>query len=92
MPPKKILCLTACEIYVIVYLEMLCAGGKYMLVLKIICLIICAALLFVCYRPRQFADKILKREDVNDGLILKIKAVSLVISVVIFVLTIIFIR
>ena len=63
-----------------------------MLVLKIICLIICAALLFVCYRPKQFAEKILKKDEITETLILKIKAVSLVISMIVFALTIIFIR
>ena len=63
-----------------------------MLVLKIVCLIICAALLFVCYRPKQFAEKILKKDEITDTLILKIKAVSLLISVIVFVLTIIFIK
>ena len=63
-----------------------------MLVLKIICLIICASLLFVCYRPKQVAEKILKKDEITDALILKIKAVSLVISIIVFALTIIFIR
>ena len=63
-----------------------------MLILKIVCLIICAALLFVCYRPRQFAERILKKDEITDAYILKIKAIALIISVIIFVLTIIFIR
>ncbi|MBR0366582.1 MAG: hypothetical protein IJH94_07265 [Clostridia bacterium] len=63
-----------------------------MLILKIVCLIICAALLFVCYRPKQFAEKILKKDEITDALILKIKTVSLAISIAVFALTIIFIR
>lgn len=63
-----------------------------MLILKIICLIICAALLFVCYRPKQFAEKILKKDEITDALILKLKAISLVISMIVFALTMIFIR
>ncbi|MGN0162329.1 MAG: hypothetical protein ACI4EA_01930 [Candidatus Ornithomonoglobus sp.] len=64
------------------------------MVLKIVLLAICALLLVICYRTRMFAEKILrkKEEEITDALILKLKTVSLVISIVIFICTMIFLK
>ncbi|MGN0181795.1 MAG: hypothetical protein ACI4DP_05200 [Candidatus Ornithomonoglobus sp.] len=64
------------------------------MVLKIVLLAICALLLVICYRTRSFAEKILrkKEDDITDELILKLKTVSLVISIVIFICTMIFLK
>ena len=62
--------------------------------LKIGLLAVCAALLFICYRTRDFAKKILRmnEEKITERLIFKIKAVSLVISMVVFICTMLFVK
>ena len=64
-----------------------------MLIAKIICLLICVLLLFICYRTRTFAKKILKKKDeeITDVLMLKLKVASLLVSMGLFVVAIMFI-
>ena len=64
-----------------------------MLAVKIICLILCAGLLFVCYKTETFARFVLgKRDDqITDGMLLAIKAGSLVVSILIFIFAMLFI-
>ncbi len=52
---------------------------------KLICLVPCAALLFVCYRTRFVAEKILKKEDPSDKLLLNIKITALCAAAVLFI-------
>lgn len=65
-----------------------------MLILKTVLIIICALLLAVCYRAQGFAEKILKKDSgaVTDELILRIKIAALIISIVIFICSIIFVK
>ncbi|MDD6762277.1 MAG: hypothetical protein PUD92_01350 [Clostridiales bacterium] len=64
------------------------------MVIKIVLLAICALLLAVCYRAQSFAEKIMKKkeDEITDDLILRIKGVALVISVIVFVGTMIFFK
>lgn len=59
---------------------------------KIICLVICALLLFICYRAQFFAERILHKKDPSDALILKIKLVALAVSMILFICVMIFIN
>ncbi len=62
--------------------------------LKVVLLAICALLLFICYRTRTFAGKILRKKDeeITDKLVMQIKTVSLVISMILFICTMIFVK
>ena len=64
-----------------------------MLAVKIICLIFCAGLLFVCYKTETFARVVLRKRDdeITDGMLLAIKAGSLVVSILIFIFAMLFI-
>lgn len=62
------------------------------MVVKIICLCICAALLFVCYRTQIFAEKVMKKQEITDQLLLNIKIVALIIACVLFVCTLVFFK
>lgn len=64
------------------------------MVLKIVLLAICALLLFICYRPQQFAEKVLrkKEDEITEKFILRLKMISLGISMLLFICTIIFVK
>lgn len=57
---------------------------------KIISLICCAVLLFVSYRAKFVAEKILKKQEVTEALVLKIKIGALAVSMILFVIVMIF--
>lgn len=62
------------------------------MVIKIICLIICAVLLFICYRAKFFAERVLRLENVTDKQIMNIKLVVLVLAIILFITVFIFFR
>lgn len=59
---------------------------------KIICLAVCAVLLFVSYRARFFAERILKKQEPSEALLLKIKIVALACSAALFIIVLIFMK
>ncbi len=59
---------------------------------KIICLVICAAMLFVCYRAQFFAERVLKLKEASEKTILRIKLGALIISMALFICTMIFMK
>lgn len=60
------------------------------MVMKIICLVICAALLFVCYRTQFFAERVLRIEEITEEKLLRIKTVALIVSIAVFIISLIF--
>lgn len=52
---------------------------------KIICLVLCAALIFICYRAKFVAEKILKQENPSEKLLLNIKTAALVMAAALFI-------
>ncbi len=65
-----------------------------MIILKSICLVICVILLAVCYRAKAFAARILKKSDdeITERLVIKIKLAALIMAVILFILTVAFIK
>ena len=59
---------------------------------KIICLIICALLLFVCYSARFFAEKILRRREPSEKMLQRIKLCTLIASIILFVIVMVFVQ
>lgn len=57
---------------------------------KIVSLIFCALLLFVSYRANFVAQKVLKKQNPSESMILKIKIGALTVSMVLFVIVMIF--
>ncbi len=66
--------------------------GTLSMLIKIICLAICALLLFICYRAKTFAEKVLRRQEPSETLLFRIKLAALAVSVVLFVFVMIFIK
>lgn len=52
---------------------------------KIICLVPCAILIFACYRAKFVAEKILKKENPSDKLLLNIKTAALIAASLLFI-------
>ena len=61
------------------------------MLIKIICLAVCALLLFICYRPKTFAEKVLRRNEPSETLLFRIKLAALAASAALFVCVMIFI-
>ena len=62
------------------------------MIAKIICLAVCAVLLFISYKARFFAEKILRKPEPSESLLLKIKTVALACSAALFIIVLIFIK
>ena len=62
------------------------------MVIKIICLALCALLLFICYRAKTFAEKVLRRQEPSETLLFRIKLATLAVSMILFVCVMIFVK
>ena len=67
-------------------------GRDIKMIIKIICLALCALLLFICYRAKFFAEKVLRMPEPSETLLLRIKTAALAASVVLFICVMIFIQ
>lgn len=69
------------------------AGGRSILmIVKIICLVLCALLLFICYRAKFFAEKVLRISEPSEALVFRIKLVTLAVSAVLFICVMLFVK
>lgn len=59
---------------------------------KIICLALCALLLFICYRAKFFAEKVLRRPEPSETLLFRIKLVTLAVSAILFICVMVFVK
>ena len=62
------------------------------MVIKIICLALCALLLFICYRAKFFAEKVLRIPEPSDTLLFRIKLATLAVSMILFVCVMLFVK